>query len=399
MTDQETAEIRKILKEHGHSVPERGVLSAANKALYDDIISGNYSGGVSPDDFTPPGDAENDGSDYVSTASPPDPAAADVPSAAAADDDERPQETTPRSARMSGASRAREFLRDARDKTSSRPRRPRRKRTPPQVPVAPVIERLWTELAWAARKLPPIQRVMAAQAPMVGVVLDGATRDTIVGRGLLQPLARGEERLEGINAVFGPLFWTGMIVRFGGFDTEPVYKDGQPLILDGQPVVQPVRDSETGEIAWNDQTRAMIGGLRFSLMSWLRVGQRHAAEIIARAEELDELSDQADALIAFILAPPRPGQSFRDMAREARQRTGVFVHGEATGEPDEAGTAAAPAPASPGQDPVMMRAALPPSSYPYPAPAPGPDPRTLGFLPPDAAVASQVVPRAVIPQG
>jgi hypothetical protein len=392
MADYDAAEVRRVLKLHGHEVPERGKLSAANTGIYEQIIAedGDYSGGVTTADFGL-ADPLIDMADIETG-----PAGAGDPA------EEVTAERTPRGAGPRPAARARSLLQRGGDRGGGRRARPKRARTRHDwMPTGPVIERMWGELAWSARRLPPIQRIMAAQAPMVGVVLQDTARDTIFDRGLLQPIARGEEKLEAVNAVFGPLLWTTAIVRFGGFDVEPVLGGGgAPLLQDGQPVMRPVIDPHTGMPAWNDQTRVMIGGLRFSLMSWLRVGQRHAEEIIARAEELDELGDQADALIAFILSPPRPGQSFKDMQREARQRAGVFLHDEATGEPEDpgdAGGAAMPEPATPGH-PARVAAALAvrdPGSFPY---GPAPDPRTLGFLPPDPHTASQVVPRAPMPQ-
>ena len=408
MSDHEPAEVRRVLKQRGHEVPARGVLSAANIALYEQIISedGEYQGGVSAADFAAPGsESPLPGMDDIDLGPAFDDLEDQAPGGAGDPGEERAEERTPRAAGGPPAgARARGFLRGDRG-GGGKARAPRRRRPKTKrewIPTGPLIERIWGEMAHAARKAPPLQRVMAAQAPMVGIVLQDATRGTIIDRGPLKWMARGEDRLEAVNATVGSLLWTAGIMRFGGFDVEPVTgADGRPVITEDGPLVRPVMDPETGLPAWNEFTQVMIGGLRLSLMSWLRVGQRHADEIIARAEELDELGDQADALIRFILSPPVPGQSFREMQREARQRAGVFLHGEADGQGDddggqgdELGGAADPAPAAAGHAPGAVVDLARRGEHPYPPM----DPRTLGFTPPDAHVASQVVPRAPMPQ-
>lgn len=405
MTDVDTAEKRRVLALAGETVPERGKLSAALEARFLEIIAddGEYQGGVTAADFDGPLPGQEqlfpdgDGGQGEAPAAPRDDAGPPV---------ELHPETPPRSAAPPRGDRARSFLRGRRSagpggrggtSSSTRSRAGRAKRLRDRVPTGPLIERVWSELAWSASKIPPLQRVLAAQAPMAGVVLEDATRNTFIDRGPLQWLARGEERFESLNAMIGPPAWTTMIIRFGGFDVEPVMKDGQPVMTDEGPLMRPVIGPD-GMPAWNDQTRVMIGGLRFSLMSWLRIGQRHAAEIIERAEELDQLGMQADALIRFILAPPVPGQSFSDMQREARQRVGIFLADEATGhaaQDDEGqdheptGSATAPAPATPATSTV--------SGIGWPV-GMTPDPRQMTFLPPDAATISQAVRPAPMPQ-
>lgn len=404
MNDATAAEIRGYLKGRGIDVPDRGKLSEEHKATYERLAaegqhdslfpaSGDYEGHVTEADFGP---LAADDLEAAGVTIDPGALAGELGGQAEELEAERPPRPAAGQARprlvMPGRGRRRGKPRPVTKKAAPGKRRAER------VPTGPFIERAWTELAQAARKIPPIQRVMAAQAPMVGVVLGDAARGLPVVDPVLQWAARGEDRLEAVNGVFGPILWTGLILRYGGFDVEPLVKDGKPVIgQDGQPVVRPVIDPATGQPAWNDGTRVMIGGLRMSLMSWIRISQRHAEEIIARAEEQEHLGAQADALIAFILAPPDPRRDFHDMAREARQRVGVFLRDEATGQPDDDGGQAGefvpggPAPAAAGQAPGTV-----PGTHPYPeAPA---DVRLMGFVPPDPTVASQVVPRAAIAQ-
>jgi hypothetical protein len=48
----------------------------------------------------------------------------------------------------------------------------------------------------------------------------------------------------------------------------------------------------------------MIGALRFGLMAMLESTATQVDEVIARGEELKARGDQADQLIAWLLAPP-----------------------------------------------------------------------------------------------
>jgi hypothetical protein len=145
----------------------------------------------------------------------------------------------------------------------------------------------------------------------------------------------------------------------------------------------------------------MVGGLRTSLMSWIRIGQRHADEIIGRAAELDALSDEADQLIRFIFSPQRPGQTYRDMQREVREQTGSFMNAAgqqaaADEPPPDYSSAMQPEPATRGQAAGAVPPIVP-AGLGWPATA-VPDARTMSFVPPDPRIASQVVPRAPMPQ-
>lgn len=238
-------------------------------------------------------------------------------------------EQTPRSARPSPAARresatararsiwsratgaaAAPQTRTGKGKPASSSSRPRRN-TAPWVSTAGIIEHVWSQLAWAARPLPPVQKILAAQAPMVGVLLEDAARDTAIDRYVLQPAARAEDRLQAVNATLGPVLWTTAIALRGQAMEDPK-RPGAPLL------------DENGAPVWNEATRVMVGGLRFSLMSWLKVADKKADEIKQAAEELTELGDEADALIAWLLAPP-DGSSPKDIENEARQRGREFI--------------------------------------------------------------------------
>lgn len=282
---------RAVLREHGIDVPDKGRLSAENEAAYERLRQrppDSYDGGVTAADFDDPDDA-GDGEEFAG------------------------EETTPRSVGQPG-SRASEAKAKARGlfgrarKASGKPKTGRKRHA--WVGTADVIEHFWSQLAWSARPIPPLQKILAAQAPTAGVVLQDALKGTIIDRGILQPVARFEDRAAAINAMAGPPIWTMMISMLGGAVTDQA---GMP-ITDGD-----------GNYVFDNRTQAMVGGLRFSLMSWLKIANKSADEIKASAEELSALGDEADNLIRWILAPPEPGQSPKDMEKEARGKAMEFI--------------------------------------------------------------------------
>lgn len=284
---------RAVLREHGIEVPDKGRLSAENEAAYERLRqrpAGNYDGGVTAADFDD--DAED-----------------------ASYDDQGTEETTPRSVGGQRGNRqhaARLFgrVRDrAKADSGKKPRKARKRH--PWVGTADVIEHFWSQLAWSARPIPPLQKILAAQAPTAGVVLQDALKGTIIDRGILQPVARFEDRAQAINAMAGPPIWTMMISMFGGAQIDPA--TNKPM-LDGD-----------GMYVFDNRTAPMVGGLRFSLMSWLKIASKSADEIMESANELTKLGEEADKLIQWILAPPEPGQSPKDMEKEARGKAMEFI--------------------------------------------------------------------------
>jgi hypothetical protein len=365
MTGQhpDAAEVRRVLRDNGHPVPGRGKLSNDSYELYEDIMAG--SAGVTDDDFGPDGDVSRETGPAV-----------------------EPERTPGRIKPEPIGDRARRRLfgtgRTGKRKTRSRGSKGGAVRD--RLPVAPLLERAWMEIAHMARAMPPVQRIMACQAPMAGVILEDAARDTVTDRIFLQPVARQEERLEAVNAMLGSVMWTAAIYKFGAVELEQARDEKGRDLVDktGAPILRPVTDPATGKPAYDDRTRIMIGGLRLSLMSMFKISQRNAEEIQAKAEELNELSDQADKLIAWILAPPDPAKRFADVQREARDvTTSFFYRGPGADVSRETGPEPAPSPV-PAVGAVV---AVPEPGVPHP------DPRTMQFVPPDPRVASQVVPR------
>ncbi len=293
----------------------KGRLSADLEALYDEAHPGTATAAPPPDDT------------------------------AAAPPEQRQAEQTPRSVTPpSGAKKASARVSALWGKRGKAKRSPRR-RNPARVPTAAVIERLWSQAAWAARSVPPMQRLLAAQAGTAGIVLQDAIIGTPFDRPV-QAIARAEDKFEAANAMIGPPLWVVMIMKFGRVQTLPAGEgEDRPRVLlheDGSPV-------------WEQSTAPLIAGLRFSLMSWLEVSQRNAEEIKERGEELTRYGQDADDLIRWIFSPPRPGQTASDIADEATARTAAFVGGE-HGDEDQADEAG---PETPGGNGYVSTAFMP----------------------------------------
>ena len=289
MNDDQAAAKRAVLREHGIDVPDRGKLSAEHLAAYDRIREGRppqpshggYDSGVTDADFDQAGMEEA-----------------------------TPRATTGQRGHKSRrpSQQASATARGLWGKVKGKPKRGAKKH--PWVSTSDVIEHFWSQLAWSARPLPPLQKILAAQAPMAGAVLEEATRDTFIDRMVLQPAARVENRLQAVNAMVGPPVFTLAIALQGRAMQAP---DGSPMT------------DEDGNYVYDSRTQMMIGGLRFSLMSWLKIGGKRAEEIKADAQALTDLGDQADDLIRWILAPPGQGQSPKDIEREAQRRGAEFA--------------------------------------------------------------------------
>lgn len=297
-TAADNAAMRAVLREHGVEVPAKGKLSAAHVAEYERLRQdrgGAYDGGVTAADFGGTTDSGDDpGPDMTET----------TPRGG------KPATTKER--RSKGVAGVRGLWNKAKDTGKTAGKGKGRHKW---VSTSEVIEDFWGQLAWAARPIPPLARILACQAPTAGVLLEDAARDTFVDRVVLQPVARANERFQAVNAMVGPPVFTGMIALFGGAATDP---SGKPLV------------DEDGMYVFDNRTQPLVAGLRFSLMSWLRVGGKKAEEVIEAAEESERLSDEADKLIRFILAPPERGVSWKDQTSEAAAMGKDFLQAKDT---------------------------------------------------------------------
>lgn len=320
MSDGEVtdADARAVLKEHGREVGNRGRLSAGQWDEYRAIIAG------APDI---PGD------DHVTDLGDPAPprvtsTPVDAPSPARATSIPVDAEQRPRRVEQPGGGRIRSLWerrprgsaaaapppRGKNRKGGGRGRGGKRDERPWR-PTAHVIETTWQRLAQAAGAIPPLQRILAAQAPLAGVVFEGQLRETIVDRVLLQPAARFEAQGEALAAMVGVPAFTCLVAFRGKAQMAPG-PDGQPRVIlqqDGQPL-------------WDAPTElGMIAPLRYCLISWMSVSQRYAEEVIAQGEATLEQARQADEIIAWIFKVPDPGATFEDVQAEARARAAGFT--------------------------------------------------------------------------
>jgi len=346
-------EVREALRAAGVTVGARGRLSAEQYAEFDRLAAAPQAAPAGPADDWPTADL--DGPDAGNPRLPdPGPDAgnlglpADPPPPRAAVDAEQ----TPRQVRTgpSAGDRARGLLGRARAAAKQGPKaeepkgrgggrakaRPRGRARPEQPwrPTAGLIENVWSRMAMASGSIPPLQRILAAQAPMSGVVLEAQMRGTLVDRLLLQPAARMEERADAMTALIGvPLLTT--VIAFTGRVKMAPGPDGQP-----RPLLR-----EDGGPDWEPGTEMQVMGLKYCLMSWLAVTERHAGDIIAQAEATVRKGKDADQIIRWIFSAQEPGQSWADVQREAAGQT-MRAAGFAGPGPDPgAGYPAGPQPA------------------------------------------------------
>lgn len=342
--DRDTAAARAVLREHGVEVHPRGRLSADQWEEYGRIMT------AAGDDY-PAGD------DYVTDLGDPPPAAPPppVPGGTAG----RPAaEQRPRRIRQPGAAaRVRELWHrgDRGDRGGrAKPRRAQKKKPPPRPeqpwrPTAGIIETGWSRFAQAAGGIPPLQRVLAAQAPMAGVVFEGTTRGTVIDRVVLQRAARWQAQGEAVAALLGVPGFVLLTAAKGRCEVVQTPDGPRPMITqDGMPV-------------WDQRTETtMIMPLKYCLMSWLAVSARTADEVTRQAEETIRLGAQADQIIAWIFSPPPPpGTRFADVASDAREHAAGFTAAAAGPPPPD------PGPPPPGNGssafyPALTASVLPP---------------------------------------
>jgi len=207
----------------------------------------------------------------------------------------------------------------AKSRPAARPGRAKAaKKAPPEQPwrsTASVIETMWTRTAQAAAGIPPLQRVLAAQAPMAGIVLETRLRGTLVDRVVLQRAARWEAQTETLAAMIGVPGLVLLVSARGRCETVQTPNGVRPVI------------DQDGCMVWDQQTEAlMILPLRYCLMSWLAVSERNADAVTAQAEATIRLGREADKLITWMFGPPPdPGARYKDTAREARERVADFT--------------------------------------------------------------------------
>ncbi|SRR6266478_6723976 len=285
-----TTDIREWAKGQGIEVGGKGPVTADIRAQYDQAHAagnGAEAGGAGY-----PGDAD---AEVVSAASAP----------PAPPPDSRQAERAPARPRVAASTRGRGWLDRLRGTSAGKSRAPAKagKRLP-RVSIASLIEDAWGQMAFAASPLPPMQRLLQAQAPFAGIALEDALAGTVVDRAL-QPVARAEDKAKEV----------------GGLVMPPV---ALMLVLATAPQPQIVTDPSTNEqtAVWPEPTTQHKGAvmtLRWSLMLWSEAGVARLDEYKARAEASAERGRVADEFMAWILGyGERPeGEGEEDPERAA----------------------------------------------------------------------------------
>lgn len=254
--DHDPADIRAVLREHGHEPPARGKLSQAWLDIYDAIRAGqdsqppegSYDGGVTVADF-PPGEDE-------------------------ADTGEVPAERAPRKPRAKRQPLT-ERLRAARGKPKPKGR------AKPRVPVDRVVGMVWEALGRMFTPLsPPTGRCLQLQAPVAGLILEDVVKGTVADR-VLQPLARAEEKGKKVLAVAAP----PMLVL---------------AIEQAQALPDPQRMAREA---------FLVPMLLESLTLWDDVAGEKIEAQMARDAERGPARERAQRIMAMIFAPPTPAGS------------------------------------------------------------------------------------------
>jgi hypothetical protein len=284
-----TTDIRKWAEAQGIEVGHKGPVTADIRAQYDQA-------------HAPPNGAEAAGTDYPGDAAPEVVSAASAPPAPPADP--RQAERAPARPRASTSARGRGLrsllrgpLQSEFGPPAGKAKAPARAgKKLPRVSLASLVEDAWSQMAFASSGMPPMQRLLQAQAPFAGLALEDALAGTVVDR-VLQPVARAEDKAKAVGGVMFPPMALMMVLA-----TAPV-----PQVVDGTDPPQYLFPEPT------TQHKAAMLTLRWSLMLWSEAGEARLDEYRARAEANAERGAQADRFMAFILgyedqAPDAEGQ-------------------------------------------------------------------------------------------
>lgn len=291
-----TTDIREWAKtQEGLKVGAKGPVSPEVREAYDQAHGADPGGAAYPGD---------EGAPVVSADSAP----------AAPPADPRQTERAPARPRANASARGRGLLARLRGPSAgSKAKAPAKagKRLP-RVSLASLIEDAWGQMAFASSSIPPMQRLLTAQAPYCGMALEEALAGTVVDR-VLQPVARAEDKAKAVGGVMFPPMALMMVLA-----TAPV-----PEVVDG---------TDPPQYLWPEPTtqhKAALMTLRWSLMLWSEAGEARLDEYRARAEANAERGAQADRFMAFILG-------FEDQAPGAGGGEGQGAEAAAVNAEDEA---------------------------------------------------------------
>ena len=182
----------------------------------------------------------------------------------------------------------------------------------PRVSIAGLIEDAWQQMAWAAAPLPPMQRLLYAQAPFAGVALEAALKDTVADR-VLQPVARAEEKAKAVGGLVMPPVALLAVLATAPRPYEITNEDGQKVLTWPEPALA--------------HKTALIN-LRWSLMLMAETGSMHLEEYKAKAEAAEQRGKMADEFMAWILGMDLPDEPAVREEEEAVRRAQAMFGGE-----------------------------------------------------------------------
>jgi hypothetical protein len=320
-----TKERRVWLAANGHPELEKGkgripagLAAEADEGIAQDLAAAaDWGPGAGPDAFVEADDPEPPEEDLGDAPGLAPPGIGQAPGAGAAAAEERPQRPQrPKAARPAWPWSAR-----AQQPKPARPK-PKHKR----LTVAPLIEDTCADLAWAARGIPPLQRLLYAEAPIMGVILDPHVKDTVADR-VLQPVARNYERSKVAAALVGtPAFLMSTLA------TAP-----QPVIevdADGaQRVAWEVIQTPEGPqqvmrmTPATPQHMASMLGLRYCVKALAQLSGDAMTRVQARAAENESINGQVDDFMGWLLGvevpPDRDATAAQDGAAAGLRLAGV----------------------------------------------------------------------------
>ena len=260
------ADIRAVLREHGHEPPARGQLGRAWLDIYAEIQAGQNGQPAPSDD------------DGVTVAGP-------LPGDAEPDTDGPPAERRPRKPPATRKPLS-ERLRAARGG------KPKRKVKHPRVPVDRVVGVVWEALGRMFTPLsPPTGRCLQLQAPVAGLILEDVVKGTVADR-VLQPLARAEEKGKKVLAVAAP-----------------------PMLVLALEQAQGLPDAQ--RLA---REAFLVPMLLESLLLWDDVAGEKIEAQIQRDAERGPARERAEKIMAMIFAPPTAGAASPAPEDEAATR-------------------------------------------------------------------------------
>lgn len=301
------AERRAWLAENGHPELANGsgrlpnaLIKEADAAL---APADDYGPGTEEADFDAP-------LDFVEADDPPDP---ELAAARAADvEDDRRQAAYVAEERPSRPRASKPRFAFSRPK---RPAKPKAKLKHKRVSIAPLIEDAYSDIAWAAAGVPPLRKLLQAQAPIAGVILDPVVKDTIADP-VLQIAARNHERMQVGMALLGtPASLMATLVSA----PEPVLvelvnEDGTPAVgADGKVATALVPGPAS------PQHKMAMVSLRYCVRAMASVAGGDALVRVAeRAEANAAKDDQVNRFIAWLLDIPMEQVPEESEAAEAR---------------------------------------------------------------------------------